>query len=427
MDASDFLRFFDVQFKNRVLLVVIVVILALAGIAWVARRPKSALEDSTEISPSQGARLTVPVAIAGESPISSQLLISAEFRPFQEVDVHAKVAGYVKAINVDVGDHVKDNQTLAVLEIPEIDAEYKEAEASIRRARAEVRRLESEIQRSESAYSAAHSNATRLQDVIKTQPNLVAQQEVDDVVAKDKVSAADVDSYRAGLSAAQEQLSVSEANAERIASLKSYARIVAPFAGVVTKRYADTGTLIQAGTASNTQAMPLVRIAENQKLRLVIPVPESGSALIKLHSSVEVRVPALNRSFNGEVSRFSDTVDKQTRTMETEVDVPNASGLLIPGMFASAVLVTQQKERALTLPVQAVSRSGNQATALVVGPDSKLEQRNLVLGIESADRIEVISGVRMGEKVVVGSQAQLQPGQQVQPRVIDAKPSDARE
>jgi RND family efflux transporter MFP subunit len=420
-------RGFDVQLKNKALLVVIVVILALAGIAWVARHPKSAPDDSAETSPAQGARLAVPVAVASEAPISSQLLISAEFRPFQEVDVHAKVSGYVKAISVDVGDHVKDNQTLAVLEIPEIDAEFKEAEASIRRARAEVRRLESEIQRAESAHSAAHSNATRLQDVIKTQPNLVAQQEVDDVVAKDKMSEANAESYRAGLSAAQEQLSVSEANAERIASMKAYARIVAPFAGVVTKRYADTGSLIQAGTASNTQAMPLVRIAENQKLRLVIPVPESASALIKLHSSVEVRVPALNRSFSGEVSRFADTVDKQTRTMETEVDVPNSSGVLIPGMFASAVLVTQQKEHAVTLPVQAVSRSGNQATALVVGPDSKLEQRSLVLGIESADRIEVISGVRIGDKVVVGSQAQLQPGQQVQPRVINVKPSDARE
>jgi RND family efflux transporter MFP subunit len=416
-----------VQLKSKVLLVVIVLILALAGIAWIARRPKSPPDDSAETSPAQGARLVVPVTVASESSLSSQLLISAEFRPFQEVDVHAKVAGYVKAIYVDVGDHVKDNQTLAVLEIPEIDAEFKEAEASIRRARAEVRRLESEIQRAESAYSAAHSNATRLQDVIKTQPNLVAQQEVDEVVAKDKMAEANAESYRAGLSAAQEQLSVAEANAERIASMKSYARIVAPFAGVVTKRYADTGSLIQAGTASNTQAMPLVRIAENQKLRLVIPVPESASALIKLHSLVEVRVPALNRSFSGEVSRFADSVDKQTRTMETEVDVSNTNGLLIPGMFASAVLVTQQKENAVTLPIQAVSRSGSKATILVVGTDSKLEQRNLVLGIESADRIEVISGVRPGDKIVMGSQAQLQPGQQVQPRVMDAKPSDTRE
>jgi RND family efflux transporter MFP subunit len=284
--------------------------------------------------------------------------------------------------------------------------------------------LGSEVERAESAHSAAHANATRLQEVIKTQPNLVAHQEVDDIVAKDKASEADVESYRARLVAAQEQLSVAEANAERIASLKAYARIAAPFAGIVTKRYADTGSMIQAGTASNTQAMPLVRIAENQKLRLVIPVPESACALIRLHSAVEVRVPALNRSFVGEVARFADNVDKQTRTMETEVDVENAKGLLIPGMFASAVLVTQQKDHAVTLPIQAVSRSGDRAMALVVGPDSKLEQRRLVLGIEGADRIEVISGVQIGDRVVVGSQAQLQPGQLVQPKVIEVKPGD---
>ena len=413
------------QLRTKVLLVAILIA---AGVAWIAaRRSKSAADDPAESKPGPaGQAIEVPVALVGEAPISNQLVISAEFRPFQEVDVHAKVAGYVKKIYVDVGDHVKDNQTLAVLEIPEIDAQFKEAEASIRRAQAEINRLGSEVQRAESAHSAAHANAKRLQEVIKTQPNLVAQQEVDDVVAKDKASEADVDSYRAGLVAAQEQLSEAKANAERIASLKAYARIAAPFAGVITKRFADTGSMIQAGTASNTQAMPLVRIAENQKLRLVIPVPESASALIRLHSAVEVRVPALNRTFSGEVARFADTVDKQTRTMETEVDVENAKGLLIPGMFASAVLVTQQKDHAVIVPVQAVSRSGDQALALVVGPDSKLQQRKLVLGIESADQIEVISGVQVGEKVVVGNQSQLQPGQQVQPKVIDGKPASTK-
>ena len=412
------------QLKTKVLLAAILIA---AGLAWIAARRSKSSDDppGPKQGPGTGA-IEVPVALVGEAPISNQLVISAEFRPFQEVDVHAKVAGYVKNIYVDIGDHVKDNQTLAILEIPEIDAQFKEAEASIRRAQADIKRLSSEVERAESAHSAAHANATRLQEVIKTQPNLVAQQEVDDIVAKDKASEADVESYRAGLVAAQEQLSAAKANAERIASLKAYARIVAPFAGVVTKRFADTGSMIQAGTASNTQAMPLVRIAENRKLRLVIPVPESASALIRLHSPVEVRVPALNRSFSGEVARFADSVDKQTRTMETEVDVENAKGLLIPGMFASVVLVTQQKDHAVTVPVQAVSRSGDQTLALVVGPDSKLQQRKLVLGIEGTDQIEVLSGVQVGDKVVVGNQSQLEPGQQVQPKVIEVKPATSK-
>ena len=388
--------------------------LAVIFAAVLALRSRATIDPSAKEQTDQDP--LVPVVSAVQAPISSQLLISAEFRPFQEVDVHAKVAGYVKAIYVDVGDHVKSNQTLAVLEIPEIDAELKEAEASIRRNSAEVKRLESEIQRAESAHQAAHSNAARLTEVMKSHPNLVAQQEMDDIVSKDKASEADVDSYRAGLAASQEQLAVAEANKERIASLKAYSRITAPFDGVVTKRYADTGSMIQAGTASNTQAMPLVRIAENQKLRLSIPVPESAVSLIRLGAAVEVRVSALGKSFTGKVARFADSVDMQTRTMETEVDVENPKGVLIPGMFASAVLVTQHKDDALTLPIQAIARSGDQAYAMVVGAGNKLEQRKLTLGIEGPDRIEVTSGIQKGEQAVLGNQSQFQPGQQVQPK-----------
>jgi RND family efflux transporter MFP subunit len=258
--------------------------------------------------------------------------------------------------------------------------------------------------------------------VVKSQPNLVAQQEVDNVVAKDKSLEAEVASNKAGLAAAEEQLAVAEANRDRIASLKAFARIMAPFDGVVTKRYADTGAMVQAGTASNTQAMPVVRIAENRKLRLSIPVPESAVPSVHLHSPVDVRVDALHRSFRGEVARFADSVDTQTRTMETEVDVDNRQGTMVAGMFASAVLVARQRNDVLSLPVQAVSRSGNEVTALVVSPDNKLQQRTLVLGVEDADRVEIISGVQLGEQVVLGVQNQLRPGQEVRPKLVEPNP-----
>jgi RND family efflux transporter MFP subunit len=170
--------------------------------------------------------------------------------------------------------------------------------------------------------------------------------------------------------------------------------------------------------------MPVVRIAENQKLRLSIPVPEAAVPYIRVKAPVEVRVGALNKSFEGEISRFADSVDTQTRTMETEVDVDNRKGLLVPGMFASAVLVTQQKNDALSLPVEAISRSGNQSTALVVGPDNKVEERKLVLGVEDAERVEVVSGVRLGEQVVVGVQNQLRPGQEVRPKLVVSPTKD---
>jgi RND family efflux transporter MFP subunit len=165
-----------------------------------------------------------------------------------------------------------------------------------------------------------------------------------------------------------------------------------------------------------------VRISENKKLRLSIPVPESAVPFIHLRAPVEVRVSALNRSFRGQIARFADSVDLQTRTMETEVDVDNTTGVLVPGMFASAVLITQNKDNVLSLPVEAISRSGNETKALVVGADNKLEERKLVLGVEDPSRVEVVSGVSPGEQVVLGIQNQLQPGQQVQPKLVQTSP-----
>ena len=408
---------------SKIKIIIAGIILAAGVAVVVSTRSKAKNDPPGDRQSAQATQGTlVPVTQVIRAPISNQLVISAELRPFQEVDVHSKVAGYVRVIYVDVGDHVKEGQTLAILEVPEIDAELKEAEASIRRSRAEVSRLHSQIEQAESAHSAAHSNAQRLQEVVKSQPNLVAQQEVDDIVAKDRSLEAEVASNRAGLAAAEEQLSVAEANRDRIASLKSFARITAPFDGVVTKRYADTGAMVQAGTTSSTQAMPVVRITETRKLRLSIPVPESAVASVHLRAPVEVRVDALQRSFQGQVARFADSVDIQTRTMETEVDVDNRQGSLMPGMFASAVLVAEQKNDVLSLPIQAVSRSGDHATAMVVGPDNKLQQRTLVLGIEDANRVEVVSGVQLGDQVVLGVQNQLRPGQAVQPKLVEPTP-----
>jgi len=406
----------------RIRTIVVVLLLGLGCAAWLFLRSKPirANEHAESSSTSTTDSILVPVTKVNKASISNQLVIAAELRPFQEVDVHAKVAGYVKVIYVDVGDHVKANQVLAILEVPEIDAQLKQAEASIRQSRAEVNRLQSLVEQSESSHAAVHSNTERLLQVIKSQPNLVAQQEIDDAVAKDKSAEAQVSSNKAGLVAAQEHLLVAEADRERVATLKSFSRITAPFDGVVTKRYADTGAMVQAGTASSTQAMPVVRIAENQKLRLSIPVPESAVPSVHLHAAVEVRVEALNRSFHGEVARFADSVDTQTRTMETEVDVNNAKGVLVPGMFASAVLVTQEKQDALSVPVEAVSRSGNQVKALVVTADNKIEERKLVLGVEDANRVEVLSGLSLGEQVVLGGQDQLRPGQEVRPKIVPA-------
>jgi multidrug resistance efflux pump len=161
----------------------------------------------------------------------------------------------------------------------------------------------------------AHLSYTRLAEVSKQRAGLVAQQEIDDAHSKDLVAEAQVSAAKSNLAAAEEQVHVNSAELQKIKTLFDYTHVTAPFAGVVTKRYADTGSMLQAGTSSNTQALPLVRLSENRLLRLVLPVPESAVPTVHIGQNVDVRVPTLSRTFSGRVARFAEKVSSATRTM----------------------------------------------------------------------------------------------------------------
>src|SRR5580698_2903588 len=219
---------------------------------------------------------TVAVVQAARADLSSDLVLTAEFEPFQEVDVMAKVSGYIKKINVDIGDRVQEGQLLATLEIPEMQDDLTRAAAAIEEANAELATARDELQRVESAHQMAHLSYTRIQDVSKREPGLVPQQEVDEVHSRDLVAESQVSGAKSHITACEQRIRVAQAEQARFKTLFQYGVISAPFTGVITKRYANTGALIQAGTASQSQAMPVVRLSENGKLRLALPVPESA-------------------------------------------------------------------------------------------------------------------------------------------------------
>jgi RND family efflux transporter MFP subunit len=350
--------------------------------------------------------------------VGSTLAIAGEFKPFQDVDVHAKVAGYVRQIYVDVGDHVRDGQTLAVLEVPELAAQLTGAEASVRAAQEQIRRAQGDLQRAQSSHTAAHSAYARLKQAAESRAGLVAQQEVDDWQAKDLETEAQVASAEAELAAAKQQLEVSQANQKQYTALSDYTRIVAPFAGVITNRYADTGALVAAGTSSSTQAIPVVRLAQTSKLRLVLPIPESVAAQIHLGDPVKVQVQALNQEIEGRVSRFADSLDRQTRTMETEIDFDNRDGHLIPGMYTETRLSLRERKDALTIPLEAISRNGDEATVLAVNAENVVQERKVQLGVEDSTRIEVLSGLSEGERVIIGNRSEYHNGEKIQPKDV---------
>ena len=378
----------------------------------------SCSSNAAKDGPDSIAAPTVAAAKVLRTDLTRALAVTAEFRPYQVIDVHAKVSGYVKRIYVDVGDRVKEGQLIAVLEIPELQDDVQTAEASVSKSQEEIRRAQADLERTQSAHEVEHLASSRLVDVSKTRPGLVAQQEVDDAVGRDRVAEAQVATAKATLSTADQQLRVAQADRERVRTLFAYAQIKAPFAGVITKRYADTGSMIQSGISSQTQSMPLVTLAQDNLLRLVIPVPESAVSRIRLGSPVEVSVSTLGKKFEGKVARFADQVDMATRTMHTEVDVPNPSGELVPGMYASASLVLNNERNALAVPVQALTRAEDGITVLLIDKNNKLEERPVKIGVEAPDQVEILSGLAEGDLVVIGNRSQLQPGMAVQPKVI---------
>jgi RND family efflux transporter MFP subunit len=358
------------------------------------------------------------VALVKRMAIANSLTLSGAFRPYQQVDVHAKVAGFIRHIYVDVGDNVKAGQVLAILEVPELNAQVAGAKADIRRYEDAVRRSQSEIQRAESTHTAYHSAYTRLKQASDARPGLIAEQELDDSLAKDQETGAQIESSRAALSESQSQLLSARADLDRLSALESYSRITAPFAGVVTKRYADTGALIQAGTTSDTQSMPVVQLAEWSRLRLVVPVPESAVTRLRLGEVVQVHVSAMNRDFDGKFARFADALDDETRTMHTEIDVENPTGVLKDGMYADAKVLLEQHKDALTVPIQALDRNGSGATVLIVDAQGRIDSRRVELGVESSDRVEVTSGLEENDRVIIGNHGDFRPGEKVKPKVV---------
>ena len=366
----------------------------------------------------QASTITVGVTKVVRKSLGRQITLSSELVPFQEIDVYAKESGYVKKLLVDYGTRVKAGQVMAILEIPELEAQLQEDQAEIRNAINQVSRAQYELYRYQAQYKALHLQYTRLNEVSESQPGIVAQQEVDDAQGKDVAASSQVDAGQAALEASQSQLSVTKAKLVHDQSLFDYSRITAPFSGVVTERYANLGTLVQAGTGSSTQAIPIVRLSQDDLFRLVIPVPESYVRYIRVGDRVDVRVPSLNRTFPGKVARFSVDVKEETRTMHTEVDVSNNDRVLMPGLYADADLTLEHKEDIPSVPLQAVNHEGDKTTVFVVNANSEIEDRPVSLGIQTASDAEVVAGLSEGELVVVSDRSALKPGEKVHPQVV---------
>jgi len=371
---------------------------------------------------------TVPsarVAVAQRGDISHVLTLAGQFQPYQVVDVHPKVSGYMKRINVDIGDIVHQGQVLAVLEVPELRAQVQETVFQLKQTQEEITRAQHEVKSAEALNYALHAQSVRLQQAAATRPGLIAQQELDDAQAKDLNSQAQVDAAKAALAAAQQHAEAAHADNERVEALQSYTTVTAPIAGVVIWRYADTGALIQGGTNSNDQTLPIVRISQSALLRLRVPVPESDVPYVHAGDLLEVRVDAINRSFTGKIVRFTRDVNFETRTMETEVDVENKDLSIAPGMYANTALQLASVKNAVTVPVEAlVLNSRHQETVYVLDSSNHVHIRGVQVGLQGSKLAEITGGLNTGDRVLIGGQEKYQEGEEVSPILASTPASE---
>jgi len=355
------------------------------------------------------------VATAQRGNLAHTLSLAGQFQPYQVVDVHPKVTGFMAKINVDIGDRVHKGQTLAVLEVPELNAQLRGTGFEMQQAKDELLRTQHEIKRAEAIHSALHADYQRLLEASKAQPGLVAQQELDDAQSKDLSSESQVDASKAAAAGAQEHIQVAGADNERVQALQNYTNVTAPLDGVVVWRYADTGALIQSGTNSNEQDIPIVRLSQSGLLRLRMPIPEADVQFVHLGDSIEVRVDAIGRSFTGKIVRFTRDVNFETRTMETEVDVENRDLSIAPGMYANTQMQLAHADNVTTIPVEALVLKGDKQTVYCLDSENRIRIRTVPVGLRGSKLAEIKGGLEPGDRVVIGGQENYTEGERVTP------------
>jgi RND family efflux transporter MFP subunit len=376
----------------------------------------------TADSKSAAAVPTAKVATAQRGDISHVLTLAGQFQPYQVVDVHPKVSGYMSRINVDIGDVVHQGQTLAVLEVPELKAQLQQTEFQLQQSKEEIAQAQNEINRAEAEHATLHAASERLRQAAEGRPGLIAQQELDDAQAKDLSSEAQVDAAKSAMAGAQQHANAARSDNQRIAAMENYTNVTAPLDGVVIWRYADTGALIQGGTNSNDQALPIVRLSQSNLLRLRIPVPEDDVKYVHAGDQLQVRVDAIGRSFTGQIVRFTREVNFETRTMETEVDVENRDLSIAPGMYANTLLQLGHVSSVVTIPVEALVLNGQQETVYALDGSNHIHIRNVAVGLEGSKLAEITNGLNPGDRVVVGGQDKYQEGEEVSP-LLSASPA----
>jgi membrane fusion protein, multidrug efflux system len=407
-------------------IIILIITAAAAACNAVQSRNQSSLTGNASSPPVQLPAVNVTEVVSLE--LNRQLKLPGELQPFQDVAIYAKVPGFVEAITVDRGSIVGSGQLLARLRAPELDTQRGEAEARSRAAQSQrieaaARAGSARAQRLEAEAKLAAEEATyqRLKAASAT-PGAVAGNDIEVALRTVEASRARVQLWGENEKAAQAQLKALEENERAVSeaartsqSIEAYLRITAPFAGVITERNVHPGSL--AGTGSGPSALPMLRLQQVSRLRLVVAVPESEVTGITQGAKVNFTVPAIpGERFTGVVRRVSRSLDSKTRTMPVELDVDNARGRLAPGMFPEVIWPARRPRPSLLVPSSAVATT-TERTFVIRVREGQVEwvdvRRGVAMNQQGRDLVEVFGDLAAGDLIAARGTDELRAGTRV--------------
>ena len=359
----------------------------------------------------------VEVIEVGRSSGMSELQLPGSIEAVTEAPILARADGYIKRRLVDIGDRVQAGQPVAEIEAPELDQQVIQAKANLQQVQASLDQALANEQQGKANLELARVTAQRWASLVAA--GVVSKQDNDQYQAQYQSQIAGVQSLEKAIAVQRANIAAAEANLARLDQMQAYRVVKAPFAGVVTLRNVDVGALV------NSASTLLYRIAQTGTLRTYVNVPQTNASSI--HAGQPARLSVTNlpgRSFTGTVARTANSLDPNSRTMLVEVQVPNADGALLPGMYAQVDLSSPRTNAPLLVPGDALMVRGDGTQVAVVRPDSTVHLQKIQVGRDYGDRLEVLSGLQMGDRIIANPGDSAREGAKVDP--VDAADKSAQ-
>jgi RND family efflux transporter MFP subunit len=354
---------------------------------------------------------TVNVMKVTRSSSRSELVLPGNIQAIAESPILARSGGYIKRRYVDIGDRVTEGQLVADIDAPDLDQQVKQAKASVDQAQSNIQQMTANLAQGQSNEQLAKITAQRWANLVAK--GVVSRQDNDTYQAQYEAQKANVQSLTQAIAVSRNNLGAAEANLNRLTEMQGYLKVRAPFAGVITLRNVDAGTLVTEGTTL------LFRVAQTDRLRTYINVPQSDAGSVHVGQPAKLSIPGLSsRTFPGTVTRTSNSLDPSTRTLLTEVQVANTDGALIPGMYALVDLTTPRKDPPLLIPGDTLVMRSDGPQVATVTLDRKVHYQRIQLGRDFGETIEVLSGLEDGQQVIVNPGDSVQENRTVNPVLV---------